>query len=63
MGWSFAVQNTFGKEGGLEAPVLWGLVAKYVLWKAEEKWKTRESGGLLFGGTLDGGHFKTYDVV
>ena len=25
------------RQGGVEAPVLWGRVAKYVLWKAEEK--------------------------
>ena len=27
--------------GGVEAPGLWGRVAKYVLWTAEEKWKTK----------------------
>ena len=25
------------RQGGVEAPVLWGRVARYVLWKAEEK--------------------------
>ena len=25
------------RQGGVEAPVLWGRVAKYELWKAEEK--------------------------
>ena len=40
------------RQGGLEAPVLWGRVAKYVLWKAEEKWKAR-GWGLSFGGESD----------
>ena len=26
------------RQGGVEAPVLWGRVAKNVLWGAEEKW-------------------------
>ena len=30
------------RQGGVEAPVLWRRVAKYVLWKAEERWKARE---------------------
>ena len=25
------------RQGGVEAPVLWRRLAKYVLWKAEEK--------------------------
>ena len=29
------------RQGGVEAPVLWGRVAKYVLWKAEEKWRAK----------------------
>ena len=29
------------RQGGVEAPVLWGRVAKYVLWKAEGKWKAK----------------------
>ena len=33
----------------MEAPVLWGHVAKHVLWKAEEKWKT-QGWGVPFGG-------------
>ena len=36
------------RQGGVEAPVLWGRVAKYVLWKAEEKWNA-EGWGLSFG--------------
>ena len=35
------------RQGGVEAPVLWGRVAKYVPWKPEEKWKAR------FGGEND----------
>ena len=35
-------------QGGVEAPVLWGRVTKYVLWKAEERWKVR-GWGLSFG--------------
>ena len=27
------------RQGGVEAPVLWGRIAKQVLWKAEEKWR------------------------
>ena len=38
--------------GGVEALVLWGRVAKYVLWKAEEKWKAK-GWGLPFGGQHD----------
>ena len=26
-------------SGGVEGPVLWRRATKYVLWKAEEKWK------------------------
>ena len=40
------------RQGGVEAPVLWGRVAKYVLWKAEEKWRAR-SWRLSFGGQHD----------
>ena len=29
------------RQEGVEAPVLWERVAKYVLWKAEERWKAR----------------------
>ena len=28
------------RQGGVEAPILWGRVAKYVIWKVE-KWKAR----------------------
>ena len=28
-------------QGGVEAPVLRGRVAQYVVWKAEERWKAR----------------------
>ena len=37
------------RQGGVEAPVLWGRVAKCVLWKAEENWKTK-GWGSPFGG-------------
>ena len=40
------------RQGGVEAPVLWERVAKYVLWKAEEKWKAR-GWELSFGGESD----------
>ena len=40
------------RQGGVEAPVLWGRVVKYVSWKAEEKWKARDW-GLSFGGKSD----------
>ena len=40
------------RQGGVEAPVLWGRVAKYVLWKAEEKW-TPKGWGSSFGGEHD----------
>ena len=40
------------RHGGVEAPVLWGRVAKWVLWRAEEKWKAN-GWGLLFGGQHD----------
>ena len=40
------------RQGGVEAPVLWGRVAKYVLGKAEAKWKAR-GWGLSFGGESD----------
>ena len=32
--------------------MLWGRVAKYVLWKAEEKWKAK-GWGVTFGGQHD----------
>ena len=41
------------RQGGVKAPVLWGRVAKDVLWRAEEKWKA-EGWGLSFGGHHDG---------
>ena len=40
------------RQGGVEAPILLGRVAKYVLWKAKEKWKAR-GWGLSFGGESD----------
>ena len=40
------------RQGGVEAPVLWRRIAKYVLWKAEEKWRA-QGWGLSFGGQLD----------
>ena len=40
------------RQGGVEAPVLWGRVAKYVLRKAEERWKVR-GWGLSFGEESD----------
>ena len=40
------------RQGGVETPVLWGRIAKYVLWKAEEKWRTK-GWGLSFGGQQD----------
>ena len=40
------------RQGGVEAPVLWGRVAKDVLWKAEEKWKAK-GWWLPFGGRHD----------
>ena len=40
------------RRGGVEAPVLWGRVAKYVFRKAEDKWKAT-SWGLPFGGQRD----------
>ena len=40
------------RQGGVEAPVLWSRVAKYVLWKAEVKWKAT-GWGLTFGGEND----------
>ena len=43
------------RQGGVEAPVLCGRVAKYVLWKAEEKWKTR-GWKLSLGGKNDSEH-------
>ena len=36
----------------MEAPVFWGRVARYVLWKAEEKWKAGRW-RLPFGGKKD----------
>ena len=38
------------RQGGVEAPLLCGRVAKYVLWKAEERWKAK---GWSFGGQHD----------
>ena len=35
--------------------MLWGRVAKYVLWKAEEKWKAK-GWALPFGGQHDNEH-------
>ena len=35
------------RQGGVEAPVLWGFVAKYVLWKVQEKWKAKGWGVTL----------------
>ena len=29
------------RPGGVESPALWGRVAKYVLWKAEERWRAK----------------------
>ena len=40
------------RQGGVEAPVLWGRVANNVLWKAEEKWRAR-GWELPFGGQHD----------
>ena len=40
------------RQGGVEAPALWGRVAKQVLWTAEEKWRA-EGWGLSFGGQHD----------
>ena len=40
------------RQGGVEAPALWCRVAKYVLWKAEEQWKTN-GWGLPCGGQHD----------
>ena len=40
------------RQGGVEAPVLWGRVAKDVLWKAEKKWKIK-GWELPFGGQHD----------
>ena len=40
------------RQGDVEAPVLWGRVAKYVLWRAEEKWKAK-GWKLPFGGHHD----------
>ena len=34
----FGLSRCF-RLGGVKPPVLWERVAKYVLWKAEEKWK------------------------
>ena len=36
------------RQGGVEAPVLWGRVATYVLWKVEEKWKSQRMGTLVW---------------
>ena len=43
------------RQGDVEAPVLWRLIAKYVLWKAEEKWRA-QGWGLSFGGQHDNEH-------
>ena len=40
------------RQGGVEAPVLWGCIANYVFWKAEEKWRAKGR-GLSFGGQHD----------
>ena len=40
------------RQEGVEAPVLWGRVAKYVLWRAEEKWRAKGC-ELSFGGQHD----------
>ena len=48
-GWSACFENSETefrysrciRQGGVEAPVLWGRAAKYVLWKAEEIWKAK----------------------
>ena len=40
------------RQGGMEAPVLGGRVAKYVLWKAEEKFKDSWWGGCHLEGNL-----------
>ena len=37
------------RQRGVEAPVLWGRVANYVHWKAEERWKAR-GGDCRLGG-------------
>ena len=38
------------RQGGVEAPVLWVRVAKYVLWKGEERWKARRMGIVIWEG-------------
>ena len=40
------------RHGGVEDPVLWGRVAKYVKWKANDNWKER-GWRLPFGGKKD----------
>ena len=40
------------RQGGVEAPVLWGRVAKYVWWEAEKQWKAR-GWGLALGEKYD----------
>ena len=40
------------RQGGVEAPVLWGRVTKYVLWKAETKSKAK-GWKVAFGGEGD----------
>ena len=37
---------------GASARVVWGRIAKYLLWKAEEKWRAK-GWGLSFGGQDD----------
>ena len=50
-------------QGGVEAPCCHGSrVAKYVLWKAEEKWRAK-GWGLSFGGQHDNKHvLRGHDV-
>ena len=43
------------RQGGVEALVLWGRVAKYVLWKPQEKWKAKDW-GLTFDRQHDNAH-------
>ena len=38
---SACFENFEIRQGGVEALVLWGRVAKYMLWKADEKWEAR----------------------
>ena len=43
------------RQGGVDASVLWRRIAKYVLWKAEEKWRAK-GWGLPSGGQHDNGY-------